>query len=145
MSEVHAGGIVPLPCAAEIIYEGKTYKWSSGQATITTTVADVICGVAVKSSLDDEGAAKTLTAGDKFPFFMPGCNKIVKMASLASITWNKGEAVYGGQTADADGLVSNVSDNSAVLIGHYMGPEGVAVATAGDLIDVLMDVGTGGA
>lgn len=144
MSLVHDGGMIPLPCAAEVIYEGKTYKWSTGRMTVTASVAEVVAGVAAYSSLDDEGAAKTLTAGEKFPFFLPGCGKIVKMASLASITWNKGEAVYGGQTLDADGLVSNVSSNSAILIGHYMGPEGVAVETAGDLIDVLMDVPTGG-
>ncbi len=144
MSQVHDGGMIQLPCAAEAIYEGKTYMWSSGKMTVTTSVAQVIAGVAAYSSLDDEGAAKTLVAGERFPFFLPGCGKIVKMASLASITWNKGEAVYGGQTSDADGLVSNSNSASAILIGHYMGPEGVAVATAGDLIDVLMDVPTGG-
>ncbi len=144
MAQVHNGGMVPLSCAAEAILEGYLYKFSSGQMTKCASVTDVCSGIAAYSSLDDEGAAKTLTAGDKFPFFMPGCGKIVKVASYTSITWNKGEAVYVGPTASTDGIASNSSANSAVLIGHYMGPEGVAVATEGDLIDVILDVPSGG-
>lgn len=144
MAIVNDSGMIPLPCAAEAIKEGYGYYNSSGNMTKITTVAQVVVAIAAASSIDDEGAAKTLTAGQKMNFFVPGCGKIVKLASVNGITWNIGEAVYGGQTADADGCFSNSSSNSAILVGHYYGPEGLATSTDGDLIDVLLDTPVGG-
>lgn len=143
MAAVNEKGVINLPCAAEAIKEGYCYYNSSGNLTKITTVAQVIVGIAVESSYDDEGAAKTLAAGQKMPFYLPGCGKIVKLASITGVTWNIGEAVYGGQTADTDGCVNNDSSNSAVMIGHYYGPEGVATSANGDLIDVLLDCKVG--
>lgn len=139
MAAVNESGIINLPCDSAAIKEGYCYYNNSGQLAKITTVAQVIVGIAVESSYDDEGAAKTLTSGQKMPFYLPGCNKIVKVASVTGVTWNIGEAVYGGQTADTDGCVNNDSSNSAVMIGHYYGPEGVATSANGDLIDVLLD------
>lgn len=144
MAIVNDSGMIPLPCAAEAIKEGYGYYNSSGNMTKITTVAQVIVAIAAASSIDDQGAAKTLTTGQKMNFFVPGCGKIVKLASVAGITWNIGESVYGGQTADADGCFSNDNSNSAVKIGHYYGPEGLATSADGDQIDVLLDVPIGG-
>lgn len=143
MTAVNESGILNLPCAAEAIKEGYCYKNSSGNMTKIASVADVIVAIAVESSMDDEGAVKTLTAGQKMPFYLPGCGKVVKLASVAGVTWNIGEAVFGGQTADADGCVNNDSSNSAVMIGHYYGPEAFATGANGELIDVLLDCKVG--
>jgi hypothetical protein len=139
MAVVLESGMKNLQCAGEAIKEGYCYYNSSGMMTKITTVAQVIIGIAAESSIDDLGAAKTLTAGQTMPFFLPGCGKIVKMACITGVTWNIGEAVFGGQTADADGLCNNDASNSAVMIGHYFGPENVATSSNGDLIDVLLD------
>ena len=143
MAIVNDSGIKNMQCAAEAIKEGYCYYNSSGNLTKITTVAQVIVGIAAQSSIDDEGAAKTLTAGQTMPFYLPGCGKIVKLASITGVTWNIGEAVFGGQSADTDGLVNNDSSNSAVMIGHYYGPEAVATSANGDLIDVLLDCKVG--
>ena len=149
MGLVRGDGKEELPCAAEAIYEGYLYRAYSGATpnygmTITTSVGDVVAGIAEESSKDAFGAAKTLAAGDKASFYLPGCGKIVKVASVITQTWHRGAAVYTSQSANADGMVET-SSSSAVMIGHYMGPEGIQTATSGQLIEVLLDVKIGGA
>jgi hypothetical protein len=141
MSAVNETGILNLPCSAIVIYEGYLYVASSGQMALATAVTDDVM-VAVESSIDDDGAAKTLTAGDSMPFFVMGTGKVVKVASLTGITYTLGCAVYCSTT---DGVCDTTSANSATMIGHYVGPNNVATASTGDLIDVCLDVQMGGA
>ena len=143
MAAVNESGIVNLPCAAEAIYEGYLYKISSGQATIATTVTDD-CVIAVQSSIDDDGAAKTLAANQKMPFYLPHCGKVVKVASLNAMTYTIGAGVYMGPSASTDGLCGSSSGSSATRIGTYYGPNNVATSADGDLIDVLLDTPFGG-
>ena len=144
MALVLAGGIKNLPCAAIALHEGYLYYINSGVMTLYTTVAQVIAGIAVESSIDDLGDAKTLSSGQMMPFFTPGCGKIVKVASKTGVTWTLSQKVYGGQTATTDGLADDTGTNGAILLGHYMGPNGVATTADGDLIDVALDVPIGG-
>ena len=142
MAAVNESGIVNLPCTAIIIYEGHLYKFSSGQMALQTDDADPVV-IAVESSVDDLGDAKTLTAGETMPFFVPGCGKIVKVASLTGITYTLGCAVYNCPDGSTDGLCC-VTATTATLIGHYMGPNSVATTKDGDLVDVLLDAPIGG-
>lgn len=147
MSAVREDGCEELPCTALAIKEGYQYKILSGSSYrmgLADTVADVVTGIAVESSLDAVGAAKTLVAGETALFYVPGCGKKVKVASLASKTYHRGAKVYGGQTADVDGLASTDNSNSAQCIGHYFGAENLTTAANGELIDVLLDVPIGG-
>lgn len=147
MSEVRGDGISELPCKAEAIKEGYLYKVDSSASyrmTKAAAVNDVISGVAVESSLDAVGAAKTLTAGETAIFYNPGCGKVVKVASLTALTWHRDAAVYAAPTASGSYMVSTSSANSAQKIGHYKGQEGLVTAADGELIDVLLDVPIGG-
>jgi len=139
MAVVNDKGIINLPCANEVIYEGYCYVSSSGNMTKTTTASDDVL-IAVESSIDSEGAAKTLAAGQKMPFFVMGSGRTVKVASAISITYTLLCPVYLSTT---DGLVDTTS-SSATMIGHYVGPNNVATVASGDLIDVILDVPCGG-
>lgn len=147
MSAVREDGCEELPCAAIAIHEGYLYTIESGSSyrmDEIDTVAEVVAGIAVESSMDATGAAKTLTAGETALFYIPGCGKKVKVASLNAQTWHRGAKVYGGQTADTDAMAGTSSSNSAQAIGHYFGPEGLVTAADGELIDVLLDIPIGG-
>jgi hypothetical protein len=147
MAEVRSDGISELPCKAEAIVEGRLYGVDSGSSyrmTKAAAVNDVISGIAMESSFDAVGAAKTLTAGETALFYNPGCGKVVKVASLASMTWHRDAPVYAAPTASGSYMVSTSSANSAQKIGHYKGQEGLVTAADGDLIDVLLDVSIGG-
>lgn len=133
---------VSLPCAAEAIVEGYLYKDDgSGRMTVATTVNDSVVAVALDSSLDPQDAsAKTLTAGDEMPFAMLGSGMIVGVASATSTTYQTHAAVYNAQTATANGYCEADSSNSATKIGHYMGKDAYATATAGEKVSVRLDV-----
>jgi hypothetical protein len=143
MAAINETGIVNLPCAAVAIYEGYLYITPTAM-TKQTTVATAVYGIAVESSIDDEGNAKTLAAGQKMPFYLPGCGKIVKVASATGQTWNVGEAAYAGQSATADGCVETSNSNSAILIGHYFGVEAGTTTVDGQLVPILLDAPIGG-
>lgn len=146
MSEVGGpDGLESLPCAAEAIKEGYLYKVDgSYNMTKTTDVTDVVLGIAAASSVDDNGDAKILTAGQKMNFFRPGCGKKVKVAMVAGITLRRGDRIYTSQTAEADGCAKNSSANSAVCIGTYYGPDNVTTTSNGELADVVLDTPVGG-
>ena len=128
-----------MPCAAEAIYEGYVYKLSSGNMTVCTTVNDKAYGVAAQSSMDWElNTARTMVAGENWQFYPLGCEEIVNVASLTSLTWKPGAKVYLDQSASADGLVSTDSSSSATVIGHYKGPQ-ITTSAAGQLIQVILD------
>jgi hypothetical protein len=138
-------GLEPLPCAAEAIKQGYLYK-ADGSYNMTkiTTVTDVVLGIAAISSIDDNGDAKTLTAGQVMNFYRPGCGKKVKVAMITGITLRRGDRIYTAQTAEADGCAKNSSANSAVCIGTYYGPDNVTTAANGELADVALDTPVGG-
>jgi hypothetical protein len=134
-----------IGCAAEAIKEGYLYKAdASYNATKTTTVTDVVIGIAAVSSIDDNGDAKTLTAGQAMNFFRPGCGKKVKVAMITGITLRKFDRIYTSQTAEADGCAKNSGSNSAVCIGTYYGPDNHLTAANGELADVALDTPVGG-
>lgn len=146
MGMIREDGIETVPCTALAILEGYVYKIDSGssyRAALATTVTDTPFGIAVSSSLDATGAAKTLTAGETANFYALGCGKKVKVAALTTETWHRGAAVYVSQSAAADGVASADSSNNAVKIGHYFGVEGLATTATGQLIDVMLDVAQG--
>lgn len=134
----HAG--TALPVAAEAIYEGFLYKWSSNKLTVHTTVTDVPAAVAAYSTKDADGDAKTMTAGDKVLFYLRGCGLEVNVAMAASEALTTGCIVYGEQTASTDGHASIDSSNSAVALGHYYGDAQTTSATAGTLYPITLDI-----
>jgi len=147
MSEVRGDGISELPCKAEAIVEGYLYKVDSSASyrmTKATAVNNVISGVAVESSLDAIGDAKTLTAGETALFYNPGCGKVVKVAAITGLTLHRDAPLYAAPTASGSYMVSTSSSDSAQKIGHYKGSEGLVTTADGDLIDVLLDVPIGG-
>ena len=148
MAMVNAGDIRTEACAAEAINEGWLYKQvtTAYQMTKTTACADVVAGVAVDTSKDALGAARTLAAGDRHNFYKMGCDKVVKVAMIASQTLHKNAPVYVAQASGATnyGMADVVGTNSAIKIGHYVGVEGITTSsTAGQLVDVVLDVPIG--
>jgi hypothetical protein len=135
----------PMPCAAEAIKAGYLYKSDgSYNMTKTTTVTDVVLGIAVVSSIDDNGDAKTLTAGQVMNFYRPGCGKKVQVAMITGITLRRGDRIYTAQTAEEDGCAKNSSANSAVAIGTYHGPDNHLTTANGELAAVVLDTPVGG-
>ena len=138
-------GMEALPCAAEAIKAGYLYKADgSYNMTKTASVTDVVLGIAAVSSIDDNGDAKTLTAGQVMNFYRPGCGKKVKVAMITGITLRRGDRIYTAQTAEADGCAKNSSANSAVCIGTYYGPDNRLTESDGELADVALDTPVGG-
>jgi len=128
-----------MPCAAEAIVEGYVYMLSSGNMTVCTNVDSKAYGVAAQSSMDWElNTARTMVAGENWQFYPLGCEEIVNVASLITLTWLPGAKVYLDQTASANGMVSTDSSNTATVIGHYKGPTRTTL-TAGELIQVILD------
>lgn len=144
MGMVRYTGVVPvsLPCAAEAVYEGMVYKDNgSGQMTKITTVTDTPVAVALESSIDSKtGSARTLTAGEGMPFALLGSGAIVTVRSEDSTTYQSFAAVYTCQSAGTDGYCDSDSSNSAVKIGHYLLPDALTTAAAGEQIPVILDV-----
>jgi hypothetical protein len=113
------------PFAAVAVKEGEVLIISSNKHTQSTTVNDSVVGVAAQASIDDAGAALTLTAGDMWGYYPLGCGETVNCLSLTSQTWGYGAIVYNAQSASADGRVETSSGSSATKIGRYVGPDGV--------------------
>jgi len=146
MSEIGGpDGMESMPCAAEVIKKGYLYKAdASYNMTKITTVTDVVLGIAAVSSIDDDGNAKTLAAGQAMNFFRPGCGKKVEVAMISGITLRRGDRIYTAQTAEADGCAKNSSANSAVCIGTYYGPDNITTVSNGELAAVSLDTPVGG-
>ena len=144
MGLVRGDGKEELPCSAEAIYEGYLYRAPSSAYTMTivTSHSDVVLGVAEESSKDAFGAAKTLVSGDKASFYLPNCGKIVKVAMITAQTCHRGAGVYVAADGATDGCADVAATGGAVLIGHYMGPEGL-VTSGVTLVDVLLDCRVG--
>ena len=113
------------PFAAVAVLEGETLIVSSYQLTQSTAVNDTVVGVAAQKTIDDTGAALTLTAGDFAGYYPLGCGAVVNCLSLTGQTWRFGAIVYNCQTASANGRVETDSSNSATKIGRYVGPDNV--------------------
>lgn len=146
MSEIQGpDGLESMPCAAEAIKAGYLYKAdASYNMTKTTTVTDVVLGIAAVSSIDDNGDAKTLTAGQAMNFHRPGCGKKVQVAVISGITLRRGDRIYTAQTAEADGCAKNSNANSAVCVGTYYGPDNHLTESNGELAEVALDTPVGG-
>ena len=61
----------------------------------------------------------------------------VKCMAIAAGSVKFGMPLYVSQTSDADGHVDDSSANSATLVGHFVGKNGVAIST-GDLVPVAV-------
>lgn len=139
MAVIMDNGVLPASkdCAAEVIYEGKVYKYdSSGRMTVITGKADLAQGVAICSSFEVDGDAKTMTAGEGHPFAMMGSNMLVHCYSVVSATYAVGAIVYLDN--DVDGAVTTANDSS-VAIGTYEGMDDLATTAAGDLVAVRLN------
>lgn len=143
MGMVRYTGTVPvsLPCAAEAVYEGMVYKDDgSGRMTKITAAADKPVAIALESSLDSKtGSARTLTAGEGMPFALIGSGAIVTIRSEDSTTYQSFGAVYTCTDGGTDGYCCATS-SSAVKIGHYLLPDALTTAAAGEQIPVILDV-----
>ena len=129
-----------LPVTAIAINEGYLYKLSSNQMAACTAVDDTVVGVAVYTTVDADGDAKTMTAGDKVNFFLLGSGLEVNVAMVASESLTTGCTIYNEQTTGTDGHASIDSSNSATAIGHYYGDAQTTSSTAGTLYPVTLDI-----
>lgn len=136
MAEAPDGAIL-MPMAAIAVNEGEVLKDSSQNLALVTTVNDTVIFVAAQTSIDDAGAALTLTAGDFWPVYPLGCNKVVNCRSITGQTWRTNAIVYNCQDASTDGAVETSSSNSATKIGRYVGPDNVLTSGV-TLIRVLL-------
>ena len=139
MAVIMDNGVLPASkdCAAEVIYEGKVYKYdSSGRMTVATDVSATAYAVAICSSYKANGDAKTMAAGEGHPFAMLGSNMLVHCYSAISATYAVGAAVY----LDAvDGAVSTASTTGTICIGTYEGMDDLVTTAVGDLVAVRLD------
>lgn len=139
MAVILDNGVLPVSkdCAAEVIYEGKVYKYdNSGRMTVATDVSATAYAVAICSSYKANGDAKTMTAGEGHPFAMLGSNMLVHCYSAISATYAVGAAVY----LDAvNGAVSTATTTGTVCIGTYEGMDGLVTIAVGDLVAVRLD------
>ena len=139
MAVILDNGVLPASkdCAAEVIYEGKVYKYnSSGRMTVITGKTDLAQAVAICSSYKANGDAKTMAAGEGHPFAMLGSNMLVHCYSANSVTYEVGAAVY----LDAvDGAVSTATTTGTVCIGTYEGMDHLVTTAVGDLVAVRLD------
>lgn len=142
MSVILDNGVLPsnLECAAEVIYNGYLYMDDgNGHMTITTDDHSTVRAVALSSSVDVAGTAKTMTAGEGFAFAEMNCGMVVEVASVDSATYSWGCLVYA---SDTNGLCDTAT-SSAVCIGTYAGKDGLQVVDAGELIPVRLNRTTG--
>ncbi len=137
MAGILDNGVLPASkdCAAEVINEGKVYKYNTaGNMTVTTATNDAASGVAICSSYKANGDAKTMAAGEGHPFAMIGSNMLVHCYSVSGTTYQVGAAVY------LDNGVSGAVDNTGTtVIGTYEGMDGLVTTAAGDLVAVRLD------
>lgn len=139
MAVIMDNGVLPASkdCAAEVIYEGKVYKYdSSGRMTVITGKADLGQAVAIQSSFKANGDAKTMTAGEGHPFAMLGSNMLVHCYAVASQTCTDGDIIYLDDSVD--GAVTTAT-SSSVAIGTYEGMSELATTANGDLIAVRLN------
>ena len=139
MAVIMDNGVLPASkdCAAEVIYEGKVYKYnSSGRMTVITGKTDLAQAVAICSSYKANGDAKTMAAGEGHPFAMLGSNMLVHCYSANSETYTDGGIVYLHDTVD--GAVTT-SSSSSVAIGTYEGMNGLVTTAEGDLVAVRLN------
>ena len=139
MADVRYTGVktVPMKCTAIAPVEGYMYHDNgSGSMELCHINTEDCHGVAAYSSIDCQtGAAKTLTAGDSFPFYLIGSGAIVGVASEA-ITWQFGDIVTLGATVVHMAMAAG---SGHTRIGHYIGVDNTAVS-AGDIITVVLDI-----
>jgi predicted RecA/RadA family phage recombinase len=132
---------ISMECAAEAIYEGKCYMYSSGNLTVCTADHDECVAVALDSTINQStGGALTLTAGDGASFALIGSGMIVGVCSGITETWAKGAKVYLHDTVD--GAVTS-SSSSSVCIGTFMGKPGLVTAASLEIIPVMLNKAPG--
>ena len=139
MAVIMDNGVLPASkdCAAEVIYEGKVYKYdSSGRMTVITAKADLAQAVAICGSYKANGDAKTMVAGEGHPFAMLGSNMLVHCYAVTSQTCTDGDPIYLDDSVD--GAVTTAT-SSSVCIGTYEGMSELATTANGDLIAVRLN------
>ena len=125
--------------SAETYYKGYVYKVTTNAMTIITGKADTAVAVCDQSTVDSEQTARAARASEKLGFFMLGSGDIVEVASITGETYAVGAEVYLDDSVD--GQVTATSATSKP-IGHYVG-DGATTASAGEIIEVQLDVTTG--
>lgn len=136
MAVILDNGVLPASkdCAAEVIYEGKVYKYNGdGRMTVATT-GSTAYAVAICSSFEVDGDAKTMAAGEGHPFAMMGSNMLVHCYSVSGTTYSGGNKVYLSTATDGA-----VNSTGTVIIGTYEGKNGLVTTTLGDLVAVRLD------
>lgn len=127
---------------ATLTQEGLVLKKDTGNTlTLITAKGDTAVAVLDQAFVDDEQTVKTTVSGDKVGVFFLGSGAIVKVASVTTLTWTTGAAVYLDDAVD--GMVNTAAATSRP-IGHYVG-DGETTTASGDLIDVILDVQIGAA
>ena len=120
-------------------YDGAGYlvKYDAAGLLKTAAVTDTPIGVTIdESSRDADGSLVAVATATVSILPLSGIIHVKCMGIVAGSV-NVGMPMYVSQTADTNGYVDNDSTNSAVLVGYYMGKDGVAI-TAGDLVPVAV-------
>lgn len=113
---------------------GLLVKYDASGIQVTASVADTPFAVTIDESSRD--AAQALEAAGTGTVGIVGLSGVQYIRCMAITGIKQGLKLYTSQTADNDGYVDDDSTNSAVLVGVYMGEDGIDIAT-GDLVPVL--------
>jgi hypothetical protein len=121
-------------------FDGAGYlvKYDASGLLKTASVTDTPIGVTIDESSRDQISGSLDAAGSNTVALLPLDGVIyVKCMAIAAGSVKVGMPMYVSQTADTDGYVDNDASNSATLVGHFFGKDGVAIA-AGDLVPVAV-------
>ncbi|MEK9697331.1 MAG: hypothetical protein VW270_16325 [Candidatus Poseidoniales archaeon] len=113
---------------------GLLVKYDASGIAVTASVTDAPFAVTIDESSRD--AAQALEAAGTGTVGIVGLSGVQYIRCMAITGIKQGLKLYTSQTADNDGYVDDSSANSAVLVGVYMGEDGIDIAT-GDLVPVL--------
>lgn len=113
---------------------GLLVKYDASGIAVTASVTDAPFAVTIDESSRD--AAQALEAAGTGTVGIVGLSGVQYIRCMAITGIKQGLKLYTSQTADNDGYVDDDSTNSAVLVGVYMGEDGIDIAT-GDLVPVL--------
>jgi hypothetical protein len=113
---------------------GLLVKYTASGVAVTAAVTDAPFAVTIDESSRD--AAGSLEAAGTGTVSLVGLSGVQYIRCMAITGIKSGLKLYTSQTSDTDGYVDDDSSNSAVLVGVYMGEDGIDIAT-GDLVPVL--------
>lgn len=123
--------------AGKTYYEGTILKVSGTVLAPTTASGNTPVAVCDDATVDDEGTARAARSGENLAVHLLGSGHIVRVKSTV-VTYSLGEAVFVGNT-EGQAFDNGAAANLSGRVGTCAEPAGVAVATAGDLITVILD------